>query len=604
MRRMDSMRSRGWGILALPAVLFVTLVYVVPLAMLLVSSVWSRGFGISNYTHLLSSPGFYNVLRNTAVLSLVAAILCVLIGYVIALAIARARGPFRTFLYICVVTPYLTSVLIRVFSIQVLLGSQGIVNNVLAAVGFDRADLLFNSFSVIVGLVHSEIPIVVLVLVPIIEKVDANQMLAARSLGAGPAEAFARVFVPATRPGLQVAFVLALVYSAGSFAQPELLGGNSTHMAGSFVYRTINEQGDTASAAAASVILGAVIMVVLALFTLLTRQKLHSVVAPQLMTATTADETVEARGRRAWRPTGTRYARRSIVGILARLVDRSKLSRIPGLITVLATALALLILLPQLLAIPISFSGTRALVFPPQTYSTQWYSNMFTSSWLLPLWVSVVVGVISAVCATVLGTLAAIGIGRARSKTARTASLPYLLVPVLFPLVVAANAFFIVFVKIGLIDTVVGFVLAHISVTLPQAFIIGFAGVQALNPDFENAAASLGASRWKTLRRILVPLLTGQVLASLFLTFATSFDESTIAIFLSGINVQTLPNRIFQALAKQTDPTVGVVAVLFMVFVSVVALAWQALKRFRKSAAARGEPEQQLQEDDTERSAV
>ncbi|MEU9889970.1 ABC transporter permease subunit [Sphaerisporangium sp. NPDC051011] len=593
-RDTDSARPRGWGALALPAVLFVTVVYVVPLVMLLVRSVAGEEFGFGNYARLLGGSGFLEVLKNTALLSLVSAILCVLIGFPVAFTIARARGMFRAFLYICVVAPYLTSVLIRVFAIQVLLGSQGIINNALAALGFERADLLFNSFAVIVGLVHSQIPIVVLVLVlvPVIEKVDVSRVLAARSMGAGPAEAFVRVFLPATRPGLQVAFVLSLVYSAGSFAVPELLGGNSAGMAGSFIYGAVSEEGDTASAAAASVILSAAILVVLLLFTLLTRQKIQSVVAPQLMTALATDGPAERpeRGRRPrlpWRRATHRYARRSIAGVAARLLDRSRLSYVPGIVPGIATVLAILVLLPQLLAIPISFAGTRALVFPPHSYSTQWYANMFTSSWLVPLWVSIVVGLVSAVCATALGTLAAIAIGRTRSKALRAVSLPYLLVPLLFPVVVAANAFFIGFLRVGLVDTQAGFILAHISITLPQAFIIGFAGVQALNPDYENAAASLGASRLKTMRRILLPLLAGQVLVSLFLTFVTSFDESTIAIFLSGINVQTLPNRIFQALALQTDPTVGVAAVLFMAFASVVALGWQVLKRRRTRTTVR-----------------
>ncbi|MGW4802459.1 ABC transporter permease, partial [Nonomuraea sp. NPDC004297] len=286
-----------------------------------------------------------------------------------------------------------------------------------------------------------------------------------------------------------------------------------------------------------------------------------------------------------------RHTRRSVSGLAARLLDRSRISYLPGIVPAIATVLALLVLLPQLLAIPISFAGTRALVFPPNSYSTQWWANMFTGSWLRPLGVSVLVGVVSAVCATALGVLAAIGVGRAGSRAVRALSLPYLLLPLLFPVVVAAGAFFISFLRVGLIDTQAGFVLAHIAITLPQAFIIGYAGVQAINPDYEHAAASLGASRLRTLRRILLPLLGGQVLAALFLTFVTSFDESTIAIFLSGINVQTLPSRIFEALALQTDPTVGVTAVLFMAFVSVGAIAWQVLKRLRRRTAQRTETE-------------
>jgi len=601
-----SRQHRGWGFFALPAAAYVVGVYVVSLAMLVIRSFTDGDrFGLGVYAGVLSSPGFQNVLVNTVVLSLVAAVLSVLIGYPLAFTIARSGGLLRGFLFICVLTPYLTSILIRTFAWQVVLGQQGLINSVLAALGLPKADLIYNSIATTVGLVHSQLPLVVLILVPVIQRVDPSRMLAARSLGAGPAQAFFRTFLPATRPGIQVTFVLALVYSAGSFAVPALLGGNSGRMLGSFIYGAIEEQADYSVAAAASVILGLVVFLILILFTVLSRQKIQNVVAPQIAATASSMRTAGGGADAAGSITETIAleeldpARARTVGdeppvvregplsraiaAFARFLDRTRLSYLKGVGTAISIVLAILVLIPQLLAIPISFSGARALVFPPQSWSTQWYANFFQPSWLDPTIITFRVGIITAVVATVLGTLAAIGVSRTPSRLLRGGITPFLLIPLIFPAVVAAGAFFISFLKIGLIDTQLGIVLAHVAITLPQAFIITLAGMQTLDPDYERAAASLGASRARTIRRIVVPLLTGQILASLFLTFITSFDESTIAIFLSGVTVKTLPRRIYEALAVQTDPTVGVVAVLFMALVAVIGIAWAVGRRIRRN---------------------
>src|SRR5690606_2576157 len=110
-------------------------------------------------------------------------------------------------------------------------------------------------------------------------------------------------------------------------------------------------------------------------------------------------------------------------------------------------------LIPQLLAIPISFSGARALIFPPQTWSTTWYARFFEPTWLDPTIISFRVGIITALVATALGMLAAIGVSRTASRMLRSGVTPFLLIPLIFPAVVAAGAFFIAFLKIGLTDT-------------------------------------------------------------------------------------------------------------------------------------------------------
>ncbi|GAA1006631.1 ABC transporter permease subunit [Acrocarpospora pleiomorpha] len=564
-------RRRGWDLGGVPAVLVVTLVFVLPVAILCLRSVTEPTFGLENFTRLLGHSGYVDNIVRTILISAASTFVALIFGYPIAYQMVHGGTWLCTFLTVAIMAPYLTSILLRSFSWLVILGRQGPVNKLIEQFGLEPIAMVFTPIAVVVSLSHYLLPLMILPLAATMRSVDDSRMRAATSLGAGPAQAFVRVYLPLTKPGIQAGSVLCFVYGIGAFVIPALLGGSKGSMLGSLIHSAIKQSGDYGLASAAALVLGALVLVIVLVFQRLTGMS-----------------TTELAGRSG--PTATRSAKRGggralrLAGRAAGGLDRLGVTRSRRLPKVLAAALGALVLAPQFIVIPISFASTQALIFPPVGYSTQWYAEFFTASWLDPLAVSVRVALFVTLIAGVLGTLAAMGVvrGTVRGWGASTSTL--MMLPLLFPTVVAAAGFYVEFERIGLVDTELGIVLAHVTLALPFVFSVVSAGLRSLNPVYERAASSLGARRTVQLRRIVLPLIAPSILTAGLFAFLTSFDESTVAIFLSGVHVKTLPKRIFEALSLETNPTVAVISVFVMVCAAGIWLGYALFRRLTQTS--------------------
>lgn len=554
--------GKQWRRLVYPAVILLVVVYVIPLVMLLLHSVTDPALGWDNYVRLLTQPGYLRTLGRTLSLAAISTALALVIGYPIAHTIATTEKIWlRRLLILCIAAPYLTSILIRTFAWQVLLGRVGLINTGLQQLGLSSFELLFNAFAVVVGLTHFLLPLMILPLVSVMKNIDRSLSRASASLGAGPANGFVRVFLPASLPGIEVGVVLCFVYGVGAFVTPALLGGNSGRMLGALIENAISQQADYGLAAAASILLALGVGLVVLLFRWGMGGGVSELVAPELA------------GKRTLRVQG--YVANALMRAaiyVADIIDRTGLSRVRGLVTGYAVVAGIIVLIPQLIAVPISFSSTRTLIFPPPGWSTQWYSNFLQEQWMGPLVNSLQIAVATAVLSCLFGGFAAIGVARGLRGKAANAVNMLMIFPLIFPTIVAAAAFFLAWLPLGLTDTKLGILLAHVTISAPFVFIVVSANLRMLNPALERAAASLGASTWVQLRRILLPLLAGGFLTGTFFAFLSSFDEASIAIFLSGLYVKTLPRRMYEALSFESDPTIGVIAVLTMVATALVIL--------------------------------
>ncbi|MFG1951884.1 ABC transporter permease subunit [Micromonospora sp. NPDC048830] len=564
-------RPRGWDLSGIPAVLVVTLVFVLPVAILCLRSVTEPTFGVENFTRLLGHSGYVDSIVRTILISAASTLVALVLGYPIAYQMVHGGTWLRTFLTVAIMAPYLTSILLRSFSWLVILGRQGPVNKLIEQFGLEPIAMVFTPIAVVVSLSHYLLPLMILPLAATMRAVGDSRVRAATSLGAGPAQAFVRIYLPLTKPGIQAGSVLCFVYGIGAFVIPALLGGSKGSMLGSLIHSAIKQSGDYGLASAAALVLGALVLVIVLAFQRLTGMS-----------------TTELAGRSGAAATRSRHSRRGggrvlrLAGRAAGGLDRLGVTRSRGLPKALAAALGVLVLAPQFIVIPISFAATKALVFPPVGYSTQWYSEFFTASWLDPLTVSVRIALFVTVIAGVLGTLAAMAVvrGTVHGWGALTSTL--MMLPLLFPTVVAAAGFYVEFERIGLVDTEVGIVLAHVTLALPFVFSVVSAGLRSLNPGYERAASSLGASRTVQLRRIVLPLIAPSIVTASLFAFLTSFDESTVAIFLSGVHVKTLPKRIFEALSLETNPTVAVISVFVMACAAVIWLGYALFRRLIK----------------------
>ncbi len=227
----------------------------------LTSAGWESHLTLANYRELAESclRVYANSLGNAAL----ATLLCLLIGYPVAFAIARAPGAWRPFLLFLVILPFWTSFLIRVYAWIALLQPSGLINRLLLAAGLVEAPvpLLYNGFSVELGLVYSYLPFMILPLYGSLSRLDETLIEAAADLGAPPWRVFLGVILPLTLPGIVAGTLLVFIPAVGEFVIPDLLGGPDTLMIGKLLWQEFFDDVDWPAASAVAVALVAVVTV-------------------------------------------------------------------------------------------------------------------------------------------------------------------------------------------------------------------------------------------------------------------------------------------------------------------------------------------------------
>lgn len=256
--------------------------FLLPILIVVKISLAESTIGIPPYTPLFTNDGglkFRTTLANFALIArddlylraylgslgnaALATALCLLLGYPIAYAIARARGVRRQVLLFLVMLPFWTSFLIRVYAWIAILEPNGLLNRFLMALGVVAAPLplLNNQFSVELGLVYSYLPFMVLPLYGSLSALDANLLEAAADLGARPLRAFLGVTLPLTLPGIAAGSLLVLIPAIGEFVIPDLLGGPDTLMIGKVLWDEFFNNRDWPMAAAVAVVLVAALAI-------------------------------------------------------------------------------------------------------------------------------------------------------------------------------------------------------------------------------------------------------------------------------------------------------------------------------------------------------
>ncbi len=245
------------ALLLLPALLLLTLVFLLPVGWLL-----SRAFtyphpGLGNVLALWRRPVLLRVLANTVLIAAAVTPLAVLLGYPVAHAMAFGPRWLRRPLGFVVLLPFWSSLLVRTFAILVLLGRQGPVNAVLTGLGLARAPvpMLYGLGAVLFGAVQVQVPFVVFPLLAVMRRVDPACMGAAMTLGAGPVRAFLRVMLPQTLPGVLAGATLVFVTTLGYYVTPALLGGPHETMVAQLIQREVSDSGDWGVAGALSLLL-------------------------------------------------------------------------------------------------------------------------------------------------------------------------------------------------------------------------------------------------------------------------------------------------------------------------------------------------------------
>ena len=231
---------------------------------------------------------------------------------------------------------------------------------------------------------------------------------------------------------------------------------------------------------------------------------------------------------------------------------------------VIAVITMILLVMPTLIVVPMSFSDSQYLEFPPETWSTRWYEHYFGSpEWMLATRTSFKVALLTMLLATPVGVLAAYGLHCSRIRFIRAAFV-LMITPMMVPVVLVAIGAFYAYVQLQILYTVTGLVLAHTVLALPLVVIVTGSALKSFDMSLEDAARSLGAPRWKAFLTVTLPQVRFAVVTSALLSFLTSFDEVVVAMFVSGGDNPTLTRNMFNALRDQIDPTIASISTIMI----------------------------------------
>lgn len=560
----------GRWLLLVPALLIFVPAYLVPVGRLLATSFGTEGWSLANYREALGDEAFRLVLLRTVIISMQVTTLTIVLAYPIAYMIAKAPERSQKWLLVLMAMPLWTSALVRSFSWIVLLGRQGMVNNLGIALGLQTqpTQLLYGRGAVLVGLVHVMLPFCVFPLVSVMRRIPPGLPLTAQTLGASRAAAFWLVFFPLSIPGIVSAIVLTFVLTMGFFVTPALLGGLRETTYVMLIQQQVEAAVNWPLASAMSVVLLTVTLSVVVVFYRFLRLPDEDVGARSYsnllgrLLAQTANafgkfQTVRSDSslRRARAPSPRSTADAS--GVSLRIFSW----------TVIA-----FIIVPILILFPLSLSGATFLEFPPSSLSLRWYNNYFSRpDWIAATITSFQVALPVTLISTAIGTAAAIATSRTQG-TLTGFIRGVLISPIIIPHILIAIAIYFMFAKLRLIGSIGGLIVSHCVIALPVVLIIVEGALRRADLGPERAAQTLGAGPVRAFMSTTFVAIRPSVVTAALFCFLTSFDDVVIALFLAGTNA-TLPKRMWEGVVFEIDPTIAAASTLLVLLSIAIVLA-------------------------------
>jgi len=199
---------------------------------------------LEHFSRIVARAIYLRLFGITFEIAISVSVLTLFLAYPLAYVMARARPRLLSFLMLCVLIPFFTSLLVRTYAWMVILSPVGILNQALGFLGLGQVKLLYNRAGVLIGMTYVLLPYMVLTLYSAFRGIDPNLMLAAHNLGASDWQAFRRVFFPLSFPGVAGGFLLVFILALGFFITPALMGGDADQMVAMVIYehveRTLN----------------------------------------------------------------------------------------------------------------------------------------------------------------------------------------------------------------------------------------------------------------------------------------------------------------------------------------------------------------------------
>ena len=569
--------------LAAPLVLLFLVLLVYPVGQLLLLSVYSDGvFTLGKYRQLFDSSVYMDTMLITLKISLITALLSIIGGYPVAYLVSSLHKDRKSRWIFWVLLSFWTSFLVRAFAWIVMLGRNGVINQLLLALGLQDvpSNMLYSFGAVLVGMVHALMPLAVLTMLSVMENIDRNLPRAALTLGARPGTAFWRVYFPLSMPGVAAGAIMVFVTAVGFFIVPQLLGGRKETMITQLIIEQVLQVMNWGFAGSISVLLLVVVLAVFAVY--------DKVLGLSTMTGERSEKAQYTTGAMRqlsdWVLGWLGTASDKLLALIPRSRRREVQQGDSTPLRLIVVVVLFFLSVPALLMIPMSFADKSGLNWPPQGFTLQHYQDMLAS----PLWLSAtlrsfVVGFFAALAAMLIGTPVAFLLVRGQMR-GKALLLGFVLSPLIIPRMIIAVGMFYFFSKVGLVGTSLGLVLGHTVIAVPYVVMTMMAVLRNYDTRLDLAAQSLGARPWQTLRHVTFPIIAAGLTSSFLFAFATSFDELTIALFASGGLSSTLPKQFWDEVTLQISPVIAAVSTFLFAFIGILITCADWLRR--RSAAS------------------
>ncbi|MEW6623043.1 MAG: ABC transporter permease subunit [Bacillota bacterium] len=568
-----------------PGLIIITVGFFIPVIMLFIISFYQgvpgsglivEEFTTANYARFVDAY-YMEVLFRTFKIAVYTTILSLLLGYPVAMVLAKSTGRVKSILLAIVLTPLLTNVVARTLGLMIVLGRHGPINQMLDAIGLPRVNFIPGELGIVIGLTQVFMPYMILSISSVLANIDFSLEEAARDLGSSKLGAFWKVIFPLSMPGIVAGSLFVFLLSFSSYVTPRLLGGGKVMVMTMLIYQQAMQLLNWPFAAAVAVIL---LIVSIGLVTVYTKATASSKLG---------DNAVFGGFQKAglWQEISRKFAdwRYDAMNAVSRAADVIS-EKVPlvvllkypfifggkFLIRTWQLIIIIFIIVPLPLVILSSFNATSMITFPPTGFSFKWYTGIFERmEYVRSFMLSLRLALLCVVISVTTGTLAALALAR-YNFWGREIVRSLFLSPLMLPAVIVGIALLRFLVIFGWVATFQGILLAHLVLTTAYVVRTVSSSLVGFDSSLEEAARDLGASAFYTFRKVTLPLIKPGIIVAAIFAFIVSFDETTVSIFITGGRTITLPVRIFSQLEYGLDPTVTAISSLLILMAAIALL--------------------------------
>jgi putative spermidine/putrescine transport system permease protein len=514
---------------------------------------------------VLVRPSVLRVLGTTAEAALYATIICAVISVMYAYAMQLAGKVWRMALTAALLGSLLASLIVRTYAFMIVTGDSGPFRRFIDVVdGSGDGSVLFSRPAVLIAMVHVTLPLSVLSVFSVMNRIPPHLLGAARTLGARPASAWLRVTLPLLAPGIAAGAALAFIQGVGMFVVPAFLGGTSDRVVGQLIDTNVALLGRITEAAILSILMILAVLMCLLVFRLLwpieTLFFADHDAGGNPRTLFSAARSVRQRG---FLPReGLMGFGKASLGIerMLSLVPWGWVCRAVGVVT------AAFLFLPYVVMVPAAFTQTGFITFPPEGFSLRWFDEVVSDgTWLPAAQNSVVVGLIATMTSMIAGVPLALALAKAKLQPSlRGAVLMLVMLPMLVPIVALALGEYLLFLDLGIIGRLPLLGVTHGLLGVPVVVTVLVSSLRHYDFNLDRAARTLGARPRQVFMRITTPLIVPALLTGAGFTFLHSLDELLIAKNVTTIDRWTLPVKLYSEISQGVTPALAAVSTMIL----------------------------------------